>query len=69
MNRIALAARDGHPLAGYRFDPLNAPKASIVIAPAQFGLKRIGHFGFFKPQSEAALWPIVTAWIEEKTAT
>lgn len=40
-----------------------------LIAPAQFGLKRIGHFGFFKPQSEAALWPIVTAWIEEKTAT
>ena len=39
-----------------------------LIAPAQFGLKRIGHFGFFKPQSEAALWPIVTAWIEEKRA-
>lgn len=40
-----------------------------LIAPAQIGLKRIGHSGFFKPQSEAALWPIVTAWIEEKTAT
>ena len=40
-----------------------------LIAPAQFGLKRIGHSGFFKPQSEVALWPIVTAWIEEKTAT
>lgn len=40
-----------------------------LIAPGQFGLKRIGHSGFFKPQSEVALWPIVTAWIEEKTAT
>ena len=37
-----------------------------VVEPAQFGLKRIGHFGFFKPQSEAALWPVVTDWIDEK---
>ena len=36
-----------------------------LIAPAQFGLSRIGHFGFFKPQSEAALWPLVTGWIEQ----
>ena len=39
-----------------------------LIEPAQFGLKRIGHFGFFKSQSEAALWPLVTRWIEEKIA-
>ena len=37
-----------------------------LIDPAQFGLKRIGHFGFFKPQSESALWPLVTQWIEEQ---
>ncbi len=37
-----------------------------LLDPAQFGLKRIGHFGFFKPQSEAALWPLVTKWIEEQ---
>ena len=36
-----------------------------LIYPAQFGLKRVGHFGFFKPQSEAALWPLVTKWIDE----
>ena len=40
-----------------------------LIEPAQFDLKRIGHFGFFKPQSEAALWPVVTKWIEERSAT
>ncbi len=37
-----------------------------LITPAQVGLKRIGHFGFFKPQSEATLWPVVTKWIEER---
>lgn len=40
-----------------------------LIHPAQFELKRIGHFGFFKPQSEAALWPVVTKWIEERSTT
>lgn len=39
-----------------------------VIEPAEFDLKRIGHFGFFKPQSEAALWPLVTKWMEERVA-
>ena len=38
-----------------------------LIAPVQFGLKRIGHFGFFKPQSEVALWPVVTQWIEQRS--
>jgi predicted alpha/beta hydrolase len=40
-----------------------------LIAPTQFGLKHIGHFGFFKPQSEAALWPLVTKWIDERSAS
>ena len=35
-----------------------------LVDPAQHGLKRIGHFGYFKPQSEAALWPLVTDWME-----
>lgn len=35
-----------------------------VLEPAQHGLPRIGHFGFFKPQSEAALWPLVTDWLD-----
>lgn len=47
---------------------LKRPADYRLIAPAEFGLKRIGHFGFFKPQSEAALWPLVTKWIEERLA-
>ena len=34
------------------------------IAPAAHGLQRIGHFGFFKPQGEAALWPLVGEWLD-----
>ena len=35
-----------------------------VLEAAQHGLPRIGHFGFFKPQSETALWPLVTDWLD-----
>ena len=35
-----------------------------VLEPAPYGLARVGHFGFFKPQSEAALWPLVTDWLD-----
>ena len=35
-----------------------------VIAPADVDMKRIGHFGFFKPQAEARLWPTVIEWLE-----
>jgi predicted alpha/beta hydrolase len=35
-----------------------------LVIPAQHGLQRIGHFGFFKPQSEASLWPLVTDWLD-----
>ena len=35
-----------------------------LVDPASLGLARIGHFGFFKPQSEAALWPLVADWME-----
>jgi hypothetical protein len=27
-------------------------------------LQRIGHFGFFKPQGEAAFWPLVAEWLD-----
>lgn len=37
-----------------------------VIEAAQHGLSRIGHFGFFKPQSEAVLWPLVGHWLDRE---
>ncbi len=38
-----------------------------VIEPGDFGLRRIGHFGFFKQQSETTLWPLVTGWLKQTT--
>ena len=35
-----------------------------LVDPAALGLARIGHFGFFKPQGEPALWPLVADWME-----
>ncbi|NRR32885.1 alpha/beta fold hydrolase [Oxalobacteraceae bacterium] len=34
----------------------NAPRTMRRIAPADMGVKRIGHFGFFKAGSEQTLW-------------
>jgi predicted alpha/beta hydrolase len=38
-----------------------------LLEPAQHNLPRIGHFGFFKPASEATLWPLVTHWLDRAT--
>jgi len=35
-----------------------------VLEAAQHGLPRIGHFGFFKPQGETALWPLAADWLD-----
>ena len=35
-----------------------------LVDPAHHGLTRIGHFGFFKPQSETTLWPLVADWLD-----
>jgi predicted alpha/beta hydrolase len=34
------------------------------VAPADVGLARIGHFGFFRDTAESALWPEAAAWLE-----
>jgi predicted alpha/beta hydrolase len=39
-----------------------------LIEPAQQGLRRIGHFGFFKQQCEMNLWPIVAEWLDHTGA-
>ncbi|OHC61793.1 MAG: hypothetical protein A2040_14485 [Rhodocyclales bacterium GWA2_65_19] len=39
-----------------------------VISPQQFGLRRIGHFGFFKSAQGESLWPLVSAWLHEQCA-
>ncbi|MGH8178944.1 MAG: alpha/beta hydrolase family protein [Steroidobacter sp.] len=34
------------------------------IAPRDIGAKQIGHFGFFRPQFEKTLWPLVPQWLK-----
>ena len=36
-----------------------------VLDPAEFGLPRIGHSGFFRKAGEAALWPLAARWIKD----
>jgi predicted alpha/beta hydrolase len=34
------------------------------IAPEDIGVRSIGHFGFFRPQFEQTLWPLVLRWLQ-----
>ncbi|HEY6642006.1 alpha/beta fold hydrolase [Povalibacter sp.] len=36
------------------------------IAPRDIGVSRIGHFGFFRPQFESTLWPLVSQWLADR---
>lgn len=40
-----------------------APIEYRRIAPRDVGVERIGHFGFFRPQFEQTLWPLVPQWL------
>jgi predicted alpha/beta hydrolase len=42
---------------------VNAPVEYRRIAPPEIGAKHIGHFGFFRPQFEQSLWPLVPQWL------
>jgi predicted alpha/beta hydrolase len=39
-----------------------------LVQPADAGLARIGHFGFFRAGAEGMLWPRVLAWIDARAA-
>jgi predicted alpha/beta hydrolase len=39
------------------------------IAPADLGLRRIGHFGFFRKQFDATLWPQALDWLNTRMAS
>jgi predicted alpha/beta hydrolase len=44
----------------------NAPVEYRRISPPDVGAERIGHFGFFRPQFERTLWPLVPQWLMEQ---
>jgi predicted alpha/beta hydrolase len=41
----------------------NAPVEHRRLSPRDFGLRRIGHFGFFRAQYQDTMWPLVPQWI------
>jgi predicted alpha/beta hydrolase len=42
----------------------SAPREVERISPREIGVKRIGHFGFFREQFAQSLWPRVTAKLQ-----
>ncbi len=42
---------------------VNARREMRRIAPADLGLPRIGHFGFFREDAGEQLWPAMLAWV------
>jgi predicted alpha/beta hydrolase len=36
------------------------------ISPKEIAVNRLGHFGFFRQQFEAKLWPLVAAWLADQ---
>lgn len=45
----------------------NAPVEYRRIAPREIGARHIGHFGFFRPQFEQTLWPLVPQWLSARS--
>ena len=41
----------------------NAPREVRRLAPADIDVRRIGHFGLFRREHEALLWPRVDQWL------
>lgn len=55
-----MSARNIESLHGF-YD--HAPKTMQRYAPADLGVRRIGHFGFFRPQFQATLWATLALWL------
>ena len=41
----------------------NAPSEVRRVAPGDLGVRRLGHFGPFRSEHEARLWPRMAEWI------
>jgi predicted alpha/beta hydrolase len=44
----------------------NASVERFHIAPDDVGARRIGHFGFFRPQFQSTLWQRALDWLEQR---
>ena len=46
----------------------NSPREVERIAPADLGVRRLGHFGPFRSEHEAKLWPRMARWLQRAVA-
>jgi predicted alpha/beta hydrolase len=65
---LALSFTDDELMSKRSIDSLHgfyagASKAMKHIAPAERGLARIGHSGFFRPQHQPSLWTEIDHWL------
>jgi predicted alpha/beta hydrolase len=71
---LSLSFTDDELMSQWSMDSLhsfyrNAPLDRKHIAPKEVGAKRIGHFGFFRPQFKPTLWQQVSSWMEAQTTS
>jgi predicted alpha/beta hydrolase len=65
---LSLSFTDDEFMSGRNIESLHsfyagAPRTMQRIAPAELGVRRIGHFGFFRPQFEGTLWTRLAQWL------
>ena len=46
----------------------NAQCTIVTVRPADAGVSRIGHFGFFREQFRDTLWADALAWLDADSA-
>ncbi len=78
-------AADGHELAVRAFPAVGAPWATLLdslnafytgapitrrhVAPAEVGVRRVGHFGYFAERSRETLWRESLVWLRERLSS
>lgn len=70
---LSLSFTDDEFMSGRNIESLHsfysgAPRTMQRFAPADVGVRRIGHFGFFRPQFQGTLWTRLTHWLEPSLA-
>lgn len=71
---LSLSFTDDEFMSGRNIESLHsfysgAPRTMQRFAPADLGVRRIGHFGFFRPQFQGTLWTRLTTWLEPNLTT
>ncbi len=65
---LSLSATDDEFMSQRNIESLHAfyagaPKTMRRVAPSDLGLRRLGHFGFFRPQAQPGLWTEIDDWV------